>query len=155
MNRKTKKRAIAVLTVIAAIGVGVGAYAYWTGGGTNTQTVATDSSLKPVKAVVTSGLTGLRPGNVVNVAGDFDNTANKESVAHVAALSAAITGTDKAGCDPTWYHVDNQPGIDTPDVAPNTEGGAWSGLQISMKDLATTNQDACKGANVTLTFTVG
>jgi hypothetical protein len=155
MNSKTKKRAVAVLTAILAISVGVAAYAYWTGGGTNTQSVATDNGLKPVKAVVTSGLTGLRPGNVVNVAGDFDNTANLESVAHVAGLTAAITGTDKPGCDKTWYSVAQQPSVDTPDVPHGAEGGAWSGLQVSMSDLATTNQDACKGANLQLTFTVG
>src|SRR5690348_11475189 len=125
MNSKTKKRAVAVLTVIAAISVGVAAYAYWTGGGTNTQTVATDNGLKPVKAVVTSGLSGLRPGNVVNVAGDFDNTLNAESVAHVAGISAAITGTSVAGCDKNWYHIVQNPAVDTPDVPRGAEGGAW------------------------------
>jgi hypothetical protein len=159
MNSKTKKRAIAILTVIAAISVGVAAYAYWsnTGSGTVNATTANDNA-NPVKAVVTSDLTGLYPGGRVDIAGKFDNTGNHNNV-HVNAIHFTVASVQqKAGatgpCTTADYAVETDPGVDgTGVVFGDAVDGSFSGGVLRMKETGA-NQDGCKGATVTLGYSI-
>jgi len=105
-----------------------------------------------VNAVTSSNLDGLYPGGSVPITGNFDNSGNGNSV-HVNGLTASISVTPTAGntCAASNYSV-SPFSVTSPDVAANSQGGAFTGT-LSMADLAT-NQDGCKGATVTLTYTV-
>jgi hypothetical protein len=152
MNSKSKRRSIAAgILLVLALAAG-GAYAYWTnsGGGSGTATTASPSGSQ-LSATNTS-VSGLAPGAgsksfTVNI-----TNADPTNSYSATSLSAVVT-TNQPGCDSTDYSV-TLPTIGSPlAVAGGATVSAGSG-SIDFINKAT-NQDACKGATVTLTYTVG
>ena len=157
---KLNRKAVVVLVAILLALVGAGAaYAYWTVGGTGAGTAATGTTAD-ITAVQISTVSDMRPGDSAQtLSGNFDN-ANSGPV-YVATVTAAIASVDKdpgapAGtCDASDYTLANAVMTVGAEVPAGNGKGAWTGATLKFNDKAGTNQDACKGATVNLTYTIG
>lgn len=155
-----KKRVAAVAGTLAVALVGGGlAIAYWTttGSGTGTGAVGTDT---PVTVTQDSTVAGLVPGGPADAL-DFTVDNNAAGPQTINDVDVAITGVSNAGCTAADFTV-TQPNLGGAVELPvgNTEftsglGGdvANTGAQVAMINSAS-NQDACKGATLTFTYTV-
>jgi len=155
MTRFTKKKKIALLAAgVVVVGSSGAAYAYWTNSGSGTGTAVTGTN-SAVTVVQTSSISGMYPGEGTRaLSGNFNNpNAGNTYVTAVTATGYAIDATHvTAGCtvaqgNYTLGGTSNTPG----DVAAGNGVGSWSGLTVQMNNLGT-NQDACKGATVTITY---
>jgi len=151
MHKFTKKTMAVSVTAALFCGAG-GAYAYWTNTGSGSGTAATGSNVA-VAIVQTSTPTGMYPGGPAQpLSGNFNNpNAGNTYVTEVTATGYTIDA-GHPGCtvlqgNYTLGGTSNLPA----DVAAGNGVGAWSGLTITMNNLVT-NQDACKGAVVTVTY---
>jgi hypothetical protein len=159
--RKFSKRKVAATIAITAILVGGGgaaAIAYWSAGGTGAGTALTGTSTA-ISAVQTSTISGIAPGVAAQtLSGNFNNPGT--SPAWVTSVSAAVTSVSKAvgaptgNCDATDYTISGSPMTVGAEIAAGTGKGAWTGATIAFNDKPSTLQDACKGATVTITYTV-
>jgi hypothetical protein len=145
-----KKRVIATLTVLAVLVSAVSAYAYWTttGSGTGSASVASSNGTITLHASFAGNLT---PGASEPVSFTADNPGSSSlyvgTVTSVVSIDAAHA---TAGCAASDFTV--------PAVAENQRiiaGASGAALandsSITFADTAN-NQDACKGATVTLTL---
>lgn len=147
MKKPTRKTTI-VLGTVLLVSIGGGAYAYWTNTGAGTGTAQTGTTAA-VAVNQTTTVTGLAPGlPAQSLAGNFDNP--NAGPVYVAAVTATVTGTDKAGCGPTDYIIAGTATVAT-QVAAGTGVGAWTGLTIQFNNKGT-NQDVCKNALVTIAY---
>jgi hypothetical protein len=152
MARFTKKTKIAIVTAALVIGASGTAFAYWTQAGSGT---GTGSMAAPLDVVVhqTGTVTGLFPGGPAQpLSGTFDNP-NSGPVT-VGAVSATVTATTVGGCDPLWYVITGTGSPATQVLASANGTGAWSGLSVALTNNLTVNQDLCKTASITITYTV-
>lgn len=159
--KNSKKKRSAALLAAGVIGLATagGAYAYWTslGGGTGTATTKAGSTSA---LVVTGNVTNaMFPGDspqTVNVTVMNNGTENYRP----QAVKAYVT-TNKTGCDGSDYLLNGVPApltadtaatiaVTSVDLAPAaTTTGSFT-MQFNNK--ATTDQQACKGAAVTITY---
>ncbi len=146
-----KRKTLATVVVsVALLGIAGGAFAYWTntGSGTGAASTGTTSS---VIVNQTSTVTGLAPGLAAQaLSGNFDNP--NSGPVYVTAVTAAVSGTDKVGCGATDYTIAGTASV-AAQVVSGTGVGSWSGLTIQFNNKVGTNQDACKNAAVTITYT--
>ncbi|TIC88260.1 hypothetical protein E8D34_04790 [Nocardioides sp. GY 10113] len=160
MARLSKKKKLLGVIAAAALVTGGGtAYAYWTSGGAGTGSGTTTASIAPVVVNQTSTVSDLRPGGTpVTLAGTFTNPNG--SPAYVAAVTVSIGSVTKAAgapagaCDASDYTLTNTVMPVGAEIPAGTSKGAWSGATIAFNNKATTNQDGCKGATVTLAYAV-
>lgn len=155
---KSKLVRIAVLgaaIVVVAIGA-VAGYAYWTstGSGSGDAAVGTDSGVK-VSDVSFSAT--LYPGATVDVSATMTNQSGDSKV-KVDDLKLDVAGisTDTVGCDAKWFTYsegNNSPQYLAKSGAAGDAATITAGT-LSMSDEAAVNQDACKGAKVTLPLTL-
>jgi hypothetical protein len=149
---KMKTRTIAVLIGIgvAVIGGGV-AFAYFTGVGGGSGTATTGSN-NPVVVKQTSTLTAVAPGVAPQaLSGVFDNP--NPGPVYVTAVSAAVTLTaTPAGCSASDYTIAGTGAVGR-EIPAGLNQGTWNGLTIAFNNKAGTNQDGCKNAAVTITYT--
>jgi hypothetical protein len=155
--RRSKKRPIAILTAILVLVGGGAAYAYWTVGGSGTGSATTAATAQSVTVVQTSTVSGIAPGTTAQtLSGTFTNP-NNASV-YVTSVTAAISGVVKASgavagtCDATDYTLTNATMTVGQQVGAGSGQGTWSGATLAFTNKAT-NQDQCKGATVTLSYT--
>jgi hypothetical protein len=150
MSKKTKRLSVGLgLFLVFALAAG-GAYAYWTNNGTGTGSATTASPAAGQLSVSGNAISGLAPGVAAQtLTGSITN--NGTNSFQVTGLSAAITSVSAAGCDATDYTL-VQPSISASSLAAGASTGFTSG-SIAFNNKAT-NQDACKGATVTITYTV-
>ena len=148
---------VVVAGTCALIGGGV-AVAYWTTGGAGTGTVVTSTGVADVTVNQTSVLTDLYPGDSAqSLSGDFDNT--NDGPVYVGTVTASISSVTKAvgapagTCDATDYTLAGAAMTVDAQVPVGLGVGSWTGATIKFNDKAT-NQDACKGATVTLAYTI-
>jgi hypothetical protein len=149
MRRFSKKTvAVAIGAVVVLAGAGV-AFAYWTNNGSGTGSAATGTNVV-VTVNQTSVVSGLVPGGSAQpLSGNFDNS--NDGPVYVAAVTATVTGTDKAGCGPTDYTIAGSAPVNA--EIPAGEGvGSWSGLTIRFNNKPATNQDVCKDAVVAISY---
>jgi hypothetical protein len=164
--RITKKKIAGAVAVSAVVALGAGtAFAYWTstGTGSGTASVGTDKavSINSVKA------DGLYPGASIPVTVNIQNDNP-----YLVFLANGITGSvtvdaDHSGCDASNFSVSGPTpaaGIEIPKQAAATatdsdpiEWSNSSAYQINMLAKADTsvtanNQNACKGATLTITW---
>jgi hypothetical protein len=146
--------ATALLLVLAA-----GAAAYWTSNGSGTGSATTAASAQALVVNQTSTLSGLAPGVAPKaIAGNFDNP--NDAPTYVNAVTVGIASVTKdagapAGtCDSTDYTLANATMTVNSAVAAGTGKGAFSGATIQFNSKAGVNQDACKGATVSLAYTI-
>jgi hypothetical protein len=153
----TRKR-VAAVAAILAVGGGTMAYAYWTTGGSGSGSASTGTTSNIVVNQTGSAITGMYPGQTVNLSGNFTNTANPGKV-YITAVTAAVHAFSTTAVDankPACTQADFAIGGTAPvgaEVAHGTSVGSWSGLTLTLTDAAGANQDNCKGVTVTIDYT--
>lgn len=155
MSKKSKRLSVGLgLFLVFALAAG-GAYAYWTNTGSGTGTAATSNPAGGQLTVTATPITGIAPGVASKpLAGSINNPAASTSDFHVSGLSASIAidaAHVTAGCGVSDYTLVQPSGV-TGDLAPGASLPFSSG-SIAFNNKAT-NQDFCKGATVTITYTV-
>lgn len=151
MRSLTKHRILRAGMVITVLAIATTAIAYWsaTGGGSGSGATA-DPGAQSVTVNQTSASSGLYPGGSVALSGNFDNSS--ANAVHVNGVTAAVTGTDKAGCTAANYSVTGTSSVANGGSVPSGSGtGGWSGLTLNMLNTAS-DQEACKGATVSLSY---
>lgn len=147
MRKMTKKnRVLAAAGALALVAGGGGAaYAYWTttGSGDGTGTNSVGNGTVTLHANFADGLA---PGDVVDVEYTADN-ADVNTSTRVGELSASVSTSDDL-CLPVWFAVT----ADTSNalVAAATTGTSVGSGTLTFNDSESENQDACKGAVVTI-----
>lgn len=149
MSLIANKKVRILLGCAVAACVTAAAIAYWTGSGSGSGT-ATTGTTTPITVNQTTSVSGLAPGGPAQtLSGTFDNP--NTGAVQVHSVHATVSGTDQAGCTATDYAIGGSATVDA-EVSAGNGKGSWSGLTISMVDKVT-NQDACKGAHVTIAYT--
>ena len=154
MAKFTKKKKIAALTTaLVVVGTGGAAFAYWTNSGTGAGTAATGTNVG-ITVNQTSSISAMYPGEAARtLSGNFTNTnAGSTYVTAVQATGFSIDATSlAAGCTAASYTLGGSAPV-AAQVA-NGTGGSWTGLTLTMNNLPATNQDPCKNATVTVSYT--
>jgi hypothetical protein len=154
MRLTMKSKKVLTGAVIVGLVSSGAAYAYWTNSGSGSGTATTGTNVA-VTVNQTSSITGLYPGqSAQTLAGDFTNpNAGPTYVTAVTATGYTIDATHvTAGCLSGGgnYTLGGTATVGQ-DVAAGANKGSWTGLTIAMNNLGT-NQDACKGATLTITY---
>jgi hypothetical protein len=156
----SKKRVAAVGLVTAATLVGGGvAFAYWTADGTGSGSALTAAGTANLAITQTSAVTNMFPGDSTQAL-NVDVKNNAANKAYVTSLGAYIS-TGVSGCDGSDYLINGDPvtgDADTPTpltwTAAELDAGATvsseNSIQFNNKSLV--DQEACKGATVTLHY---
>jgi len=144
MTKKNKIAAVAASAALVAVSGGA-AYAYWSTTGTGNGSAAAAAGTQPVSISVTVD-PGVAPGTpkTITYAAANPNASNTQ----VTLANPQVT-TDKAGCLPAWFDA-TVPGGPT-NVPANATATALGTGTLTLNDSSTTNQDACKGATITVT----
>ncbi len=149
MKSRSKKLIVVAVVSAALLAAGGGTYAYWTSVGSGSSTAST-GTVVAVTVNQTTTVAGLAPGLAAqSLSGNFDNP--NAGPVYIAAVTAVVTGTDKAGCTATDYTIAGTATVGA-QVAAGSGVGSWSGLTIQFNNKGT-NQDACKGAVVAIAYT--
>lgn len=158
-KKKNRKKSVWLIAAALLLGAGGTAYAYWTAGGSGTGTASTGTT-SAVTVVQTSTVTDLQPGGSAQTLSGTFNNPNSGPV-YVGTVTASIASVTKAGgapagtCDATDYTLTNAAMTVAAEVPAGNAQGAWTGATIAFNNKAAVNQDACKGATVNLSYTVG
>ena len=147
MRKLSKKsRITAAVAGVALVAVGGGAaYAYWTTTGAGNGT-ATNSAGGGTVTLFATFDGGLAPGNQVDVA--YTATNSMTSSTKVGELTPTVS-TDKAGCLPGWFTATAETSNTLVAAGATSSVGAGTLTFNDSED----NQDACKGAVVTVSVT--
>jgi len=165
---KMRTRTVAILVGIGVAVAGGGlSFAYFTNVGSGSGSAGTGSN-NPVVVKQTSPVTAMAPGIAAQqLSGNFDNpNPGPVFIKDVTAVvsSVAMVGTPSTpACTATDFVIGVGAAAGTGQTGTSTTGlgveipagnnvGAWSGLTLQFKNKST-NQDACKGSTVTLTYT--
>ncbi len=146
MKTFMKKRVIVALSVLATLVVASSAYAYWTttGSGTGSGSVSASNGTIVLHGTIDTALT---PGATSAVHFTADNAGT--SSLYVGSVHAVVS-TDKPGCLVSDFTISDT--VENQQVPAGSTGLALTGAgSIAMADTAL-NQDACKGAAITLTL---
>lgn len=153
----TNRRRAAMLGALAVLAVGT-AFAFWTIGGSGTGSAAAQNPSANLVVNQTTTLAAMYPGDSAQtISGNFNNTNTgpvyagtvTASIASVTKATGAPTGT----CDATDFTLANAAMIVNAEVPAGSGQGAWTGATIKFNNKAT-NQDACKGATVSLAYAI-
>ena len=152
---RKKKGLLATVAVLAVAGAAV---AYWSGAGSGSGTGGTASSTSGLVANQTTVLAPMYPGDSAQtLSGNFDNP--NEGPIYVSTVTASIASVTKAAgapagtCDASDFTLANATMAVNAQVPAGTGQGAWSGATIKFNNKGT-NQDACKGATVNLSYAI-
>lgn len=155
---KLKTKRTVLLVVVAALGIGGAAFAYWTAGGSGTGSGSTASGTSALTANQTTVLTAMYPGDSAQtISGTFNNT--NTGPVYVSTVTASIASVTKAvgapagTCDATDYTLATATMTVNASVPAGSAQGAWTGATIRFNNKGT-NQDACKGATVSLSYAI-
>jgi hypothetical protein len=158
LKEQLKRKRGWVLAAVAVLGLAGAAVAYWTAGGSGSGT-ATAGSTSAVTVNQTSTLSAMYPGDSAQtLSGNFDNP--NSGPVYIGTVTASISSVTKAvgapagTCDATDFTLANAAMAVNAEVPSGTAKGAWSGATIHFNDKTSTNQDACKGATVNLSYAV-
>ena len=151
------KVVIAAVAVAVVGGSGI-AYAFWSAGGSGSGTGATGTTVAIV-AQQTSTVSDMRPGDSPQtLSGNFDNP--NSGPVYVTSVTASIGGVTKAGgaaagpCTAADYTLASPVMSVAAQVPAGSGQGSWSGATIKFNNSTSLNQDACKGATVSLSYSV-
>jgi hypothetical protein len=158
MFKMTKKRG-AIVGVLAILAIGGVALAYWTAGGSGTGTASVANGQTALTVNQTTVLTAMFPGDTAQtISGNFDNTNSGPVYVGTVTVSIAsvtkATGAPAGTCDATDFTLANAAMTVAAEIPTGTAKGAWTGATIHFNDKTTTNQDACKGATVNLSYAI-
>ena len=153
-KKKTKLAATSAAVVLVGGGA---AFAYWTAGGSGTGS-ATTGTVTALTAVQTSAVSGMRPGDAnQTLSGNFNNP--NSGPVYVSTVTASIASVTQAvgavgSCDATDYSLTDAV-MQVNDQVPAGDGqGSWFGAKIKFNNKPAVNQDGCKGATVSLSYTI-
>ena len=136
-----------VLVVILAM-AGVAAFAYWTSSGEGTGEVKANYASASFE-VSSAAVEGLYPGDNPAVTVKVkDKDANQSE--YLTKLEAEVEKTSAAECKKEWFAV--TPASQEPKVLIAHGETKEYTVHLEMKEEATVNQNACKGASVTLKY---
>jgi hypothetical protein len=153
MSRIAKKK-YGVLAGITAILLLIGgvAFAYWTSTGTGSDTGTTGTDTPFDISVTNTTDSTLTPGGPTDTYSyTITNNGSGDQKLEAQPTITITNDQEGSGCDSAWYAV-TPTAISLGDLAPGAS--ATSSFDVQLTNLATTNQDACKGATVTATVTV-
>ena len=153
MRKIINKRVAVVVAVVAALAAATSAYAYFTstGSGSGSATVGTSAALAITQ---TNTITGMLPdGAAHTVAYSIDNTGNTFAQNLGKVTVSNFVTSDPTHCLASWFSA-NDPTSAVGTIPASSTYASVAGTQpsIQMNDSGT-NQDACKGATLTLTLT--
>jgi len=150
---KRNRKIVAGAAVVGLIAAGA-AYAFWTAGGAGTGTAAAAADGAPLVIVQTSPITGLTPGGTAKPLSGNINNPNQFAVP-VAGITAVVSGVVPATCTVDNFAITGY-GDATPvaGIPSGTAQGSWSGLAIQLVNKVGVNQDICKGAAITVAYTI-
>jgi hypothetical protein len=158
MSRVLHRKKIVAISAVCVLLAAGGAYAYWTAGGSGTGSAPVGTSA-PLTAIQTTTLTAMYPGDTAQIiSGNFNNT--NAGLAYVGTVTASISSVAKAvgapagTCDSSDFTLANAAMTVNAEVPAGTAQGAWTGASLKFNDKTTTNQDACKGATVSLAYAI-
>lgn len=159
-KKSSKKKAAAIVTAgVLGLATAGGAYAYWTSAGGGTGAATTRDGASSVFAVTGGSATAMFPGDTAQTVTATVKNNGTETYT-VSALKAYLT-TDKTGCDGTDYLLNASPApvdaagavsldLVAKDLAP--AGTTTVNFSLQFNNKATTNQNACQNAKVTVHY---
>lgn len=144
MTKKNKIAAVAASAALVAVGGGA-AYAYWstTGGGNGSAAASSGTSPITINVTVEPGVAPGTPKVITYTA------TNPNSSKTPVTLAAPVVTTSNAECLPKWFSATAPTGTTTVDG--NAKAAELGTGTLTLNDSATDNQDACKGATITVT----
>lgn len=156
MFKLTKRRGVALGLILTLALAGV-AYAYWTANGSGTGSASAGDTVA-VTANQTTVLTPMYPGDSPQtISGDFDNpNSGPVYITDVTVSIASVTkavGAPAGTCDATDFTLSGASMAVGAEVPAGNGEGAFTGATIQFNNKAS-NQDACKGASVSLAYSV-
>jgi hypothetical protein len=167
MRKLTKKTAVIVAgsTLLVAVGGGI-AFAYWTSAGSGTGSATTSTGASSLTVAQATAPSDLAPGVAPEaITGTITNNATNS--AHVTSLTVTITGVTGAGaggCTAADYGLttgttalDKSTAVPTITVPVGAElasgqSAPFPTVNIGFANSSTANQDGCKGASPTLSY---
>ena len=159
MLKFSRRTTIIASTMALVVATSVVAFAFWTGVGTGTGQAQTGTTGQALTVKQTGPPTGLVPGGpVATLSGNFDNPNN--SPVFVGSVQAQISGLtpgpiqnpNERACSVNDYALVNPTTVVNANIPSGNAQHFWSGITIRM--LNTPDQDNCKGATVTLDYTI-
>ena len=155
-HRKGRARKVLLATLAMTV-IGGAAFAYWTTTGTGTGAADTADSVQAVTVHQTSTVSGLAPGSGTQaLSGNFTNP--NDGPVYITAVSAEITavndttGAALAGCTAADYTIAGTGAVGA-EVPSGANVGSWGNLTIAFANDTTRNQDACKNAQLVISYT--
>jgi hypothetical protein len=150
LNYRKPLVATAIVGGVLAV-TGTAAFAYWTatGSGSGTASTANGSQALTIAQDAFNG-TALTPGGLAQ---DVKGTITNSNAFNVPFTLAAVPTVDSthatAGCLAGWDTV----ALTTSPTSVAANNHADFAGTVALTNLPSTNQDACKGATVTITYT--
>jgi hypothetical protein len=151
LGRKLASAVVFIVLVAAA-----SAAAYWTTSGSGTGSASTGAGTSTVTVTQTTAVSGLYPGGP-NQDIEFKITNPTSGPLHIASVSASITsitrgGSAVSGCTASDFSLTQAPTAVNADVAAGDT--FFTGNQTPKVKMLNSgsNQDACKGVTVNLSF---
>jgi len=144
----TKKKRLMLGGVVLALVLAAGAYAYWTSSGEGTGTVKASAGGAAFE-VSSTLVEGLYPGGssaVTVKVKDVDASQNE----FLTKLEAEVEKTSVAECKKEWFEV--TPASQEPKVVIAHGETKEYTVNLKMKEEVAVNQNACKGASITLKY---
>lgn len=158
MFRKNSKRGL-ILTAVTVLAVAAAAVAYWTAGGSGSGSATAAGAQSTLTVNQTTTLTAMYPGDSAQtISGNFDNP--NPGPIYVGTVTASIASVTKAGgapagtCDASDFTLASAAMTVNAEVPAGSAKGSWTGATLKFNDKTTTNQDACKGATVNLSYAI-
>ena len=144
MTKKNKIAAVAVSAALVAVGGGA-AYAYWstTGGGNGSAAASSGTNAVVVHVAFDKDIT---PGSTKTISYTADNPNTGSTPVTFTGAVVTASGT----CDASWFSATVPTGTKT--LAGNATSVDMGTGILTFSD-STANQDACKGATITVTAT--
>jgi hypothetical protein len=156
-KKKFAKRGGIALAAVLVLALAGAAIAYWTAGGSGTGSAPAADAQKALTANQTTTVQAMYPGDTAQtLSGNFDNpNSGPIRVGTVTASMASVTKASgvTGSCDASDFTLANATMTVNAEVPSGNSQGGWSGATIKFNN-KTTNQDACKGATVNLSYTV-
>jgi hypothetical protein len=147
MNIKKNRFVIGGTVLVFVLAAGV-AFAYWTGSGEGTGTAKANYA-SPSFEVSSTLVENLYPGASAAVTVKVKDTdANQNE--YLTKLEAEVKETSVAECKKEWFEV--TPASQEPKVVVVHGETKEYTVSLKMKEEAAVNQNACKGATVTLKY---
>jgi hypothetical protein len=161
LRKFTKKRVIAVLSIVAALALAAGAYAFFTSAGTGTghATVGNATGFNVTVATATGGT--LLPGSgTATLAYTVKNVSTSTQTLESTAATVAQDGTGNIlshndavpGCKTSWFTATDKHPVYGPLAGSAAIDGSVD-VTMSNGDGSGSNQDACQGTSPDITVT--